>query len=65
VVAAAIIASASIGIAANTIFSAVKAVLLGTLAIPQPERVVGVYAGSGLRWVSYPAYNAFHEAGGF
>ena len=46
VVAAAVIASATIGIAANTtIFSAVKAVLLGTLAVPQPERVLSVYAG--------------------
>ncbi|MCL4499728.1 MAG: hypothetical protein M1335_05750 [Chloroflexi bacterium] len=55
VVATAVIASAAIGIAANTtIFSAVKAVLLGTLAVPQPERVVSVYAGSGLRPVFLP-----------
>lgn len=66
VVAAAVIASAAIGIAANTtIFSAVKAVLLGSLAVPQPERVVSVYAGSGIRPVSYPAYTAFRDAGAF
>lgn len=66
VVAAAVIASAAIGIAANTtIFSAVKAVLLATLAVPQPERVVSVYAGSSIRPVSYPAYSAFRDAGAF
>jgi predicted permease len=66
VVAAAVIASAAIGIAANTtIFSAVKAVLLGTLPVPRPEQVVGVYAGPMLRPVSYPAYTAFRETGAF
>jgi predicted permease len=66
VVAAAVIASAAIGIAANTtIFSAVKAVLLGGLAVPQPERVVSVYTGQGVRPVSYPAYTAFRDAGAF
>lgn len=66
IIAAAVIASAAIGIAANTtIFSAVKAVLLGTLPIPQPGRVVSVYAGSGLRPVSYPAYTAFRDASAF
>ncbi len=65
-VAVAVIASAAIGIAANTtIFSAVKAVLLGTLPIPQPERVLSVYAGPGMRPVSYPAYTAFRDAGAF
>lgn len=64
--AAAVIASAAIGVAANaTIFSAVKAVLLGTLPVSQPERVVNIYAGLGLRPVSYPAYAAFREAGAF
>jgi predicted permease len=66
IVAAAVITSAAIGIAANTtIFSAVNAVLLGALAIPQPERVVSVYAGSGLRPVSYPAYTAFRDTAAF
>src|ERR1043165_1656998 len=66
VVAAAIIASAAIGIAANTtIFSAVKAVLLGSLAVPEPDRLVTVYAGPSMRPVSYPAYHAFRDAGAF
>src|SRR5262245_44138136 len=66
VVAMAVIASAAIGIASNTtIFSAVKAVLLAALAVPQPERLVGVYAGPMLRSVSYPAYTAFRDAGPF
>src|ERR1051326_8943284 len=66
VVAAAIIASAAIGIAANTtIFSAVKAVVLGSLAVPEPDRLVTVYAGPSMRPVSYPAYHAFRDAGAF
>jgi predicted permease len=66
VVAAAVISSAAIGIAANTtIFSAVKAVLLGTLAVSQPDRLFTVFAGPGMRPVSYPAYTAHRDSGAF
>lgn len=66
VVAAAIIASAAIGIAANTtVFSAVKATLLGALSVPEPERLVSIYSGPALKTVSYPLYSQMRDSGVF
>jgi predicted permease len=65
-VAAAVVASAAIGIAGNaTIFSAVKATLLGSLPVPEPDRVVAMYAGPAMDTVSYPAYRQFRDSGVF